>query len=159
MKLILGLRNDLFANCTRLPKYTSSTPPTPKFYITFVCHFTWVLQLSQNWTQCQFFFLGVGGGGEGETRCIMGDVEIENYDKLNQEAFKKNQEKKERRQGLFYETLSKLWIKWRNQFNGNYGFVVTNFRILCAQYLVYLFATSPDVNLATKFIHRHYQGG
>ena len=38
----------------------------------------------------------------------MGDVEMENYDKLNQEAFKKNQEKKERRQGLFYETLSKL---------------------------------------------------
>ena len=26
--------------------------------------------------------------------------------------------------------------------------------ILCAQYLVYLFATSLDVKLATKFIHR-----
>ena len=52
------------------------------------------------------FFLGGGG----QTSCIMGDGEMENYDKLNQEAFKKNQERK--KTGTFFETLSKLWIKW-----------------------------------------------
>ena len=60
-------------------------------------------------------------------------------------------------QKLHFKALASKIVKiWRNQFNRNYGFVVANDRNLCAQYLVYLFVTSPDVKLATKFIHRDY---
>ena len=105
----LELGDYLFAICTS-PIIHLFSPP--KLSITFFFfHFSLVLQLSQEkLNTVQNFGRGEGGG---QTRCIMGDVEMENYDKLNQEAFKKNQEKKERRQGLFYETLSKLWIKWQ----------------------------------------------
>jgi len=39
---------------------------------------------------------------------------------------------------------------------GTMALLLKNVRILCAQYLVYLFVTSLDVKLATKFIHRDY---
>lgn len=57
----------------------------------------------------------------------------------------------------FKPLASKVAEIWRNQFNRNYDFVVANDRILCAQYLVHLFATNPDVKLAIKFIHRDYR--
>ena len=49
----------------------------PKFCITFVLHFSWVLQASREKLKIilmQIFF--GGGGGKGQTRCIMGDVQV-----------------------------------------------------------------------------------
>ena len=63
--------------------YATSTFPImhltcpPQFCITFVFDFSWVLQASQEKLRTmlmQNFFLG--GGGEGQIRCIMGDVEV-----------------------------------------------------------------------------------
>ena len=62
------------------PLYTllSSAPPPlnfPEFFITFVFHFSWVLQSSKrNWGRCLCkIFLEGRGGGVGETRCIIED--------------------------------------------------------------------------------------
>ena len=52
------------------------TPPPQKFWKTFVSHFSWLLQLSQEKLKTilmQFFFWGGGGG---QKRCIMGDPQI-----------------------------------------------------------------------------------
>ena len=50
--------------------------PCPKFCITYVFHFSWLLQPSQeeieNNAYAIFFFLGGGGG----IRCIMGNLEV-----------------------------------------------------------------------------------
>ena len=58
--------------------------PCPKFCITYVFHFSWLLQPSQeeieNNAYAIFFFLagvgGGGGGGGGVIRCIMGNLEV-----------------------------------------------------------------------------------
>ena len=64
----------------------NASPPhthTPKFCITYVFHFSWLLQPSQEKLKImlmQFFFWGGGGGGGGGwgggIRCIMGNVEV-----------------------------------------------------------------------------------
>ena len=62
------------------------TPPPQKFWKTFVSHFSWLLQLSQEKLKTiplQFFF---GGGGGGQTRCIMGDPQIANTQNAPQDA-------------------------------------------------------------------------
>ena len=63
---------------------TPCLPPPPKFSITFVFHFSWVLQPSQEKLKTmfmqRFFFLERGGAGtgEGQARCIVGDLQVSN---------------------------------------------------------------------------------
>ena len=63
-----------YATCTSPIMYLICPP---KFCITFVLHFSWVLQASREKLKIilmQIFF--GGGGGKGQTRCIMGDVQV-----------------------------------------------------------------------------------
>ena len=56
----------------------------PNFCITFVFHFSWVLQPSQEKLKTMFmqryFFLERrgAGAGEGQARCIVGDLQVSN---------------------------------------------------------------------------------
>ena len=62
------------ATCTSPVMYLTCPP---KFCTTFVLHFSWVLQPSQEKLKIilmQIFF--GGGGGKGQTKCIMGDVQV-----------------------------------------------------------------------------------
>ena len=57
---------------------------SPNFCITFVFHFSWVLQPSQEKLKTmfmqRFFFLerGGAGAGEGQARCFVGDLQVSN---------------------------------------------------------------------------------
>ena len=47
----------------------------PKFYIAFVSNFSWVLHVVQREIEDNLLMQNLGG----ETRCIMGDVQVANW--------------------------------------------------------------------------------
>ena len=61
----------------------SPSPPLPtkiQSWITFVFHFSWVLQLSQE--KLKTMIVQKVGGGGAQTGCIMGDVQMANWSKM-----------------------------------------------------------------------------
>ena len=75
-----GRASQLYATST-FPIMHPPPTHTPKFCITYVFHFSWLLQPSQEKLKIMlmqfFFFLGGGGWGVGRgIRCIMGNVEV-----------------------------------------------------------------------------------